>query len=174
MVDFDVQRCTRRCHRTGRELLPGESVYSVLVRNGERVERQDFAAEAWTVPPEEALGWWKSKLPESSARKSTLAPNDVLLAYFEQQLGVPGAEELTYVMALLMIRRRILRLDETVAAEGGGETLVLFCQRNEREYRVPVAMPSDERARAIQEQLAPLLFSEASPADAEAATAVAS
>ena len=37
MLDFDIQRFTRHCHATGRELSPGEAFYSVLVSEGERL-----------------------------------------------------------------------------------------------------------------------------------------
>ncbi len=35
---------------------------------------------------------------------------------------------------------------------------VLYCPRNEREYRVAVASPSPTRVEEIQQQLAELLF----------------
>jgi hypothetical protein len=161
MLEFEVQRCTRRCAKSDRELQPGEAFFSVLVPQGASVVRLDFAVDAWEGPPEGALGWWQSRLPEANAHKMHWAPNDVMLHYFEELEGRPDQADARYVLALLMVRRRILRLEATETDDGGGETLVLFCSRNDTEYRLAATMPSAERAAEIQNELAKLLYSEA-------------
>ncbi len=85
-MDFEVQRFTRRCAATDRELAPGELFYSVLLAEGAEVVRHDYAAEAWNGPPVEALGWWKSQLPAADAKpkKPQWAPNDVMLRLFDE------------------------------------------------------------------------------------------
>ena len=55
-----------------------------------------------------------------------------------------------------MVRRRIARVERT-EEEAGRKTLVLFCPRNEQEYRVAEVLPTPERAAAIQQHLAELL-----------------
>ena len=63
-----------------------------------------------------------------------------------------------YVLALLLIRRRVVRLEETERDEQGREVSVLYCPRRETTYRVVVELPTDERTDEIQEELARLLF----------------
>ncbi len=161
MLDFEVQRCTRRCAKTDRELKPGETFFSVLTAASGAVVRADYSAETWEGPPEGAVGWWKSQMPDPSAKKLHWAPNDVMLHYFEQLDGHDDKVDVRYVLALLLIRRRIVRLEETEKDEQGREVLVLHCPRNENEYRVPVVMPDDQRAHEIQAELAQLLFADA-------------
>jgi hypothetical protein len=159
VIDFDVQRCTRRCAALERELAPGETFYSVLVPQGPDVVRRDYSAEAWQGPPECSIGWWKSQMPDASGvKKGTLAPSDVLLDYFERLEGDATRQDLRYVLALLMIRRRIMRLEDTERNEAGQETLVLFCSRNEAEYRTPAVMPNKDREAEIQKELEALLY----------------
>ena len=62
------------------------------------------------------------------------------------------------ILALLLTRRRILRLEETEKDEQGRETMILYCPRNENEYSVAAVMPTAERVKEIQEELASLLF----------------
>ena len=164
MLDFEVQRCSRRCHKTNRELQPGETVYSVLVAEGAAVLRHDYAAEAWEGPPAEAVGWWKAKMPDAQSKRIHWAPNDVLLHYFLQLEGRPDQPDMRYVLTLLMIRRRVVRLEDTAREPSGQEVLVVFCPRNETEYRVPVVTPDQERTRQLQDELAQLLFADSPPA----------
>jgi hypothetical protein len=157
MLDFEIQRCSRRCSVTDRELKNGETCYSALVPRGGDVVRLDYAAESWPGPPEEAIGWWKSTVVDPNAGRPHWAPNDVMLNYFERLLEEPGADDARYVLALLLVRRRIVRVERSERDADGREQLVIYCPRNEREFRVAEAMPSAERALQIQQQLAELL-----------------
>ena len=91
LLDFEIQRCTRRCAATDRALEPGEICYSVLESRGADIIRKDYSKSAWSGPPAEAFGWWKSRIPELSAKRIKLAPNDVLVELFEQLAERPTA-----------------------------------------------------------------------------------
>ena len=158
MLDFEVQRFTRKCAQTDRELQPGDVFYSVLVAEGAAVVRRDYLADTWEGPPPNAIGLWKSQVPDVHNKKMHWAPNDVILHYFEQLASEPDKADIRYVLALLMVRRRIVRLEDTETDEQGQENYVLYCPRNEREYRVAVVTPPEPRIGQIQNELAELLF----------------
>jgi hypothetical protein len=158
MLDFEVHRCTRKCCETEAILQPGDAFYSALVAQGSHVIRKDYCAAAWTGPPAGSLGWWKSHVPDIHSHRMHWAPNDVILHYFEQLDEVESQADMRYVLALLMIRRRIVRLEDTQCDQSHGEVFVLYCPRNEREYRVVVASLTPRRVEEIQNQLAELLF----------------
>jgi hypothetical protein len=160
ILDYEIQRCTRHCASSGRELLEGEPFYSVLLPRGATLERLDYAAEAWNGPPPDALGWWKSQMPTREAKKAQLAPSDVLLEFFTGLADQPEQADVRYVVALLLIRRRILRLEETHTDDNGQETLVLYCHRDESMHRVPVVLPDEGRADRIQAELSRLLYAQ--------------
>jgi hypothetical protein len=161
MLDFEVQCCSRRCCKTDREFKPGDCFYSVLVAEGADVVRYDYCADAWEGAPDTAVGWWRSQMPQSSAKTTHWAPHDVVLHYFEQLENRPDKEDVRYVLALLMLRRRIVRLEQTETDASGREVMVLYCPRNESQYRTAVETPRDERVREIQEELAQLLLADA-------------
>jgi len=159
-MDYQVQRCSRHCWKTGREFVEGEEFYSALVVERAEVNRLDYAADAWDGPPEGSLGWWKSRMPSRDSNRLHWAPNDVLLEVFRELADNPAAADTRYVMALLLVRRRVCRLEET-EHEDGEEMLVLYCPRDEETYRVPVVALDDARVQAIQDELAALLFADA-------------
>jgi hypothetical protein len=159
MLDFELHRCTRQCCETEAILQPGDEFYSALVVQGAQVIRRDYAAAAWKGPPEGTLGWWKAQVPDIQSRRMFWAPNDVMAHYFEQLYEQADApQDLCYVLTLLMIRRRVVRLEDTERDDDGHETFVLYCPRNEREYRVAVVTPTPERIGEIQQHLGALLF----------------
>ena len=158
-MDFEVQRCTRRCAVTEREFKPGETFYSAILPDGGGVKRVDYAVDGWQGPPENAIGHWRSQMPDLNTQKVHWAPSDVILHYFCQLDDEPENADTRFVLALLMIRRRILRLEENQTDDDGQEAMVLFCTKNDQEYRVKITDPSPDKVIAIQDELAELLFS---------------
>jgi hypothetical protein len=98
-------------------------------------------------------------MPDNSARKVTWAPHDAILGYFHELTESPAQEDELYVLALLMIRRRIVRLEETERDDDGREIMHLYCPSEESEFQVPVVEPTPQRIEEIQAELASLLFS---------------
>jgi len=166
LLDFEVQRCTRRCAATDRPLEHGELCYSVLESQGAEIVRKDYCAEAWQGPPQEAFGWWKSRIPEPSAKKIKLAPNEVLLELFDQLSEQPDRADMRYVLALLLMRRRVLRVETPgeathQPADNDVETIAVYCPKREATYELPAVMPSETRIDEIQQQLSELLIADA-------------
>ncbi|MCR4411224.1 MAG: hypothetical protein NUV77_02225 [Thermoguttaceae bacterium] len=159
-MDYDVLRCTRQCARTGRDLAPGEEFFSVVLEQGTGLARLDFSREAWQGPPEGAIGWWKTQVPLPDANRPQRAPNDLMLEVFERLEGQSDRADYRYLLALLLLRRRVFRLEEQEHDALGREILVLFCPRRDATYRVPVVVPDQSRTELLQDELARLLFGE--------------
>lgn len=160
-MDYEIQRCTRRCAATERELAPGEEFFSVLIAEGAELKRLDYSTDAWEGPPENATGWWRSRMPSATQNRMHWAPNDVMLHFFEELESQPDRLDMRFVLALLLVRRRVLREEDRIRDSQGREVTVLFCPRNERTYEVPTVLPSASRVEQIQEELAQLLFAKA-------------
>lgn len=160
-MDYEVERFTRQCATTGRALAEGEEFYSVLVAERGQVRRRDYSVAAWRGPPVEAIGWWKSRVPTPQARRARLAPADVLLNLLRELEGVAGQEELRYLLALWLVRRRQLRLEETRYESQGEEVLMLYSPRLDVRLEVAAVPPGPERTAELEAYLRQLLFAEA-------------
>lgn len=158
--EYEFHRCSRKCAATGREIKPGELFYSALIERPAGLERIDFGVDDWQGPPADAIGWWKSRLPDNStSHQPCLAPNDQMLNLVEQWEDAADSVELRYLITLLLIRRRVLRHEETEHDEGG-ENMIVYCPRREKTYRVRVASLNEDRIETIEESLVELLFPE--------------
>ena len=156
-MDYEVQHSSRRCSVTGREFAPGEIYYSAVAAKGAEVIRCDYAADAWQGPPENTIGWWKSQVPDRTTNKKHWAPNDVMLQFWDELATQPDKQDMRYVLTLLLVRRRVFRLEEEKFDEQGGEMLVVECPRREATYEIAAVMPEAGRINQIQEELAALL-----------------
>ena len=113
IAEYKVNRCSRRCAAEDRPLRDGEWFYSVVIDNGQDEQdliRRDYSAGAWTEPPPGTIGWWKSRMPESGQRKMVLAADPVLVDSLRQMEHDELRRPLAYLLALTLLRRRIVRL----------------------------------------------------------------
>lgn len=156
-MEYEVQHCTRRCSTSGREIAPGEVYFSVLVVEDNELKRYDYAVDAWPGPPETAVGWWKSRLPQRNTVKKHWAPNDVMLDFWDRLADQADKQDMRYVLTLLLVRRRVFRVEEEKLDPNGSEVLVVHCPRRDATYEVLAVEPSPPRIDQIQDELATLL-----------------
>jgi len=159
LMDLKLHRPQGACASTGRGFAAGEIFYSALVRNAGGIERLDMSAEAWQGPPEGVIAWWRSRYPMAGEAGPTLAPIDVLLDALERLEESGDDEPLRYLLALQLLRRRVLRVVEPPDAPPSTEELVLACRKRDREYRVRTVGPAEAAAQGVETRLAALLWS---------------
>lgn len=162
MMDFQIKRTTRRCHETDRELKPGESFYSDLVKQDGELLRRDICEEAWKGPDEASIGWWRARIPANDSGKVYWAPRDVLISYFETLQQNEKHAPIAFVMALLLIRKRILKLVDSEEKDGQ-EQLEIHCSRDKKTWNVPVVDLTPQQVTEIQQELAQQLFMDHPP-----------
>lgn len=168
VIEFEVQRCTRRCAATNRPFAPGEVYYSALRNSEQGVVRRDYCETSWH-PPQDAIAWWRSRAPDGGPSGAKLAPNEVLLRLFDEWADEPTRAEARYVLALLLVRRKVFRMREPRVAFGGEESqepantdlLHVECPSRDQEYQLAVASPDATHAQTIQAELNQLLFADA-------------
>ena len=115
-MDYDLRQVSRICAGTGEPLSGGELCWSVLVEGNGKLIRQDYSAKAWTGPPEGAIGYWQCLVPADTAAVQKKIDVDSLFDYFVQLCESPNPVEQNYqyVLALLLLRKRRLNLEETI------------------------------------------------------------
>jgi hypothetical protein len=154
MTEYQIQPNTKRCAASGRELQPGEKFYSVLLDEGGKFVRQDFAGEAWHGPPANAFSFWAGRVPTAERGRKLRIDDDLLLDCFQRLDGQtePGQVNFRYVVALLLMRRKRLKFEEA-RVENGREILRLRCARTGAAYPVVNPRLGEEEMAAVQEEV---------------------
>jgi hypothetical protein len=154
MLDYQIQPNTRRCSATGRDLKPGERYYSVLLDEDGKFVRRDYSAEAWQGAPPGAFSFWLGRIPSGDAKKRPPIDDELLLDCFARLEGdtEPGRVNFRFVLALLLMRRKRFKLEESVV-EDGDEVLVMRCTRSGAQHRVVNPQLTDEQIADVQEEV---------------------
>lgn len=165
MLNFDFKRSSSRCSISGREFEVGEQYISVLVDDDGQMVRQDICTDRWTGPPKNCIGWWQSRVPDLTKGKVYWAPRDVLISFFDHLLEQGNAPDKTYVMAILLMQKKHLKLLDTTKTPQG-EVMELMDTSARQKYEIPVIEIGAERIEQIQTEFAEKLFTDIVPSQA--------
>lgn len=160
--EYKVSRCSRHCHAQNRPLREGEWYYSVVLGSGEDCIRQDYSAESWTDPPEGTIGWWKNRMPTADEKKLVLAPAEVLIDLLRQMGEFPAKAKSRYLLALMLMRRKILRPAAVVAGKPPSPDLLrVEVLIDGSVIEVPTCEITRSESDALRDELNELLYCEA-------------
>lgn len=171
--EYKINRCTRQCFALQRPLKEGEWYYSVIVENGDDFERRDYSVEGWTEPPEDAVGWWKKQMPKADEKKLVLAPPEVLVDLLRQMEQFPARAKSRYLLALMLMRKRMIRpvptvpnesdVDDGTSSESGilPQTMIVEVIADGSRIEIPTASIGKSESETLRDELNDLLYCEA-------------
>lgn len=158
---WSISRRTGTCAASGRAFEDGERHVSLLRVAEGVLERVDLSMEAWREEQEriaaeggdEPLLFWTTR-HAAEARKTVQLDLDSLDRLFLQLEGRPEREvrELRYVLCLLLMRKRRVKV-ERVVRKDGEESFLVKRPRDDQRYTVYVYDFEPEQLDALRAQL---------------------
>ena len=154
MTEYQIQPNTRVCAVTGKSLEVGERFFTALLEEGDHFIRKDFSHEAWQGPPPHAFSFWTGVVPAADENRKPRFDDDLLEECFHRLDGQadPSRVNFRYVVALLLVRRRRLKFEET-KVEGGVEKIRVRCARTGEHFEVTNPRLGDEEMTQVQEEV---------------------
>ncbi|MCH7632853.1 MAG: hypothetical protein IIB59_06535 [Planctomycetes bacterium] len=161
---WEVESASGRCSVTGRPLQEGEEFYTVLFEVGESFRRADYSLEAWSGPPEEAFCHFKTRVPVKEQRKKLLVDNELLIHFFQRLADEtdPLRVQFRFVLALILMRKRLLRYDGSSVVDGV-EIWKMLLASDRSEYPVVNPRLTDDQIEGVSGQLSAVLHGDMGP-----------
>ena len=160
MESREVVKSTGVCAATGRELAEGEEYYAVLFEEGDSFRRVDYTLESWTEPPAGAYCYFKTRIPvHQEKQKQSLLIDDAMLISFFCRLAEetePVRLQFRFVLALILMRKRLLRYEQTVP-DAGREYWQMRLTREKSLHRVLNPQLTDGQIEGVSQQLGSIL-----------------
>lgn len=153
-MEYHFKPMGRTCAATGQELVPGTLCHSVVVERDGELIRLDFSEDGWTGPPDGSVGHWRCLAPEPAEPKPRVLDPEALMQYFEQlsEDGNPVQEKFRYVVALLLLQKRRLRLDGS-RLDGEIEYLQVIGSHGEGPFEVREQPLQPDEIESLQREL---------------------
>jgi len=169
---WDVERTSGVCAQTGEPIQEGEAFYSVLFEEGDSFRRADYGLAAWDGPPEGAFCYYKTRMAVKEKRKKTFVDNEMLRAFFLKLAGEtePARVRFRFVIALILMRKRILRYEHAVTTDGV-EVWHMRLTRDPTVHKVVNPRMSEDQIEEVSGQLSEILHADMGEWDIEDAAA---
>jgi hypothetical protein len=156
MNEWRIHRREPSCARCERAFAEGDRIFSMLYLEGERLRREDHCEACFEEPaePEGELLFWRTR--HSLDRRARFAVDfEAIEELFLALEGVrePARRELRYLLALLLLRKKRLKL-VGVRRQPSGETLCVRRPRRQEEFEVLVFELDSARVSSLQAELA--------------------
>jgi hypothetical protein len=155
---WKIEKGPGRCVKSNVEIREGDPYYAVLFEDGESFRREDYAIDAWQGQPEGAYCFFKTKMPIKEKKKKLLIDDDMLVEFFKR-LGSetqPTKLQFRFVLALILMRKRILKYDET-ECDGDREYWLMRLRKEEKPRRVLNPKLTDDEIEGVSTQLGAIL-----------------
>jgi hypothetical protein len=155
MTDYEIQGPARVCAATGRELRAGDGFHAVLSEQGGKFVRTDYAADAWTGPPEGAVAHWSGKVRAAEKPRKPVVNDDLLIGCFDRLKGStdPDGLNFRYVAALLLMRRKRFKFEDAARDEHGRDVMILKDARGGAVHHVTDPRLTDEQIATVQTEV---------------------
>jgi hypothetical protein len=158
MAEWNVGKTAGTCCVTQKQLVENEEHYSALFETNEGFERRDYCLEAWAGPPDEAICFWKARVPAKEEKKRMFVDDDVLMNFFMRLADAEDPLKLNFrfVLGLILMRKRLLKYEQTVR-EDNAEFWVMQFVKDKTPHRVLNPSLDDAQIREVSGQLTAIL-----------------
>jgi len=173
---FHIESSRRTCLTCGRVFQPTEEYLSGLVevepdeKHPHGMARRDFCPDHWVQEGQGWVAYWRTRVPvpEEPKKKRLVIDDDRLLDVFFRLADTtdPLKLDLRYVIGLMLIRKRRLKLEGT-KRRGGEAVLRVRKSRSKEVHDLLDRKLSDEAIIGVSQEIGTLLDLMDSPAATE-------
>lgn len=157
-TDWSMPGPGQRCAGCQRRFEPGEALRAHLYQDEAGYRRHDYCHACQPPTTSRPLAVWTTRRREPASGKSRGLDWEGVYRLFEQleDPAEPSKVQLRFLLGLLLWRKKILRLEESLGA-GGLEVCGYIEPRTGRRYRVARPELDENRLEELSAQLEQLL-----------------
>ena len=168
--EYDIAKTQGQCSACEKDLPAGEEYTATLVEAApdaeEEFERRDFCTACWQQRDEGdddgTYCVWQTRPPQPQEKKKLFVDNELLINFFQRLEGddEPGRINFRFVLALILMRKRLLIYDRMTRNDDGTETWTMRLKGADEVHEVLNPQMDEEKITAVSEQLGQILEGE--------------
>ena len=158
-MDWEIAKSQQKCQACERVFQEQEEYFSGLYDQDNKFIRKDFCAECWEKQARETLySFWKTRCIPKEEKVKKFVDDSVIMDFFTrlQDAQDPAKKNFRYVLALLLMRKRLLKFDDIKKGEGG-EALILRYPAEDRVFEVYNPQLTEEQIMQVTEEVGQIL-----------------
>jgi len=163
--EYNISRPTGTCAGCDRAFEVGDGFFTILKDTDEELARNDFCLDCWDKNPQQGegiLGVWRGKIPAKQEKKRVFIDDELLVSFFSSLEGTedPSRISLRFVVALALMRKRLLSYDGVTTTPDGREMWKMSLRKVEKPFMVANPHLDEEKIAEVSQRLGEILNGE--------------
>lgn len=159
--EWNIAKSNQTCQLCEAKFGVGASYFSAIFVRAEGFERRDFCLSCFQDRrPENVYSYWKTAVPDAEEEDARPKVDlDSVLDFFRRLDGDADAKRIAfrYVLALMLTRKKVFKLDGSERREDGSEVLVFAARKGGEKHAVVQPDIDENEIGAVSEELGQLL-----------------
>jgi hypothetical protein len=159
-MDWEIAKSGRQCAACERAFAEGEDLFSGLYDENTAFVRRDYCGPCWqSVTPDKLYSFWRTRVPPRDEPPKRFVDDDVLLNFFYRLEGESDELKVNfrYVLALLLVRKKLLKLTTVRRDPDSKEWLILHDRQEGRDHEVLNPQLTAEQVISVTDECGRLL-----------------
>jgi hypothetical protein len=158
-MDWEIGSTSLACAGCNNPFAEEQEIFSALYDERPIFARRDYCAECWPRQDRQPVfSYWQTRIPKRNAPVRRFVDDDVVLDFFKRLEGSPEPAKIgfRYVLGLLLMRKKALKLKEFRRSEAGA-ALILHDRLRDCDYEVADPNLSEEQIRQMTGEINQIL-----------------
>ncbi len=160
---YKITPATGSCCKCSREFEEGQDFVAAVREEGEELVRDDYCSECWPSAADagdkDYFAIWQAKMPQKQEKKKLFVDDDVLSDFFVRLGDQPERVSFRFVLALVLMRKKILSYEGATRKDGRDVWLMRF-KGDKKQYEVTDPHMTEEKISQVSRQLGQILAGE--------------
>ena len=150
-MDWEIGSTSLVCTGCNKPFAEEQEIFSALYDERPIFARRDYCTECWPRQDRQPVfSHWQTRMPKRDAPVRRFVDDDVVMDFFQRLDGSqePVKVSFRYVLGLLLMRKKVLKLKELRRTETGA-ALVLHDRVRDRDYEVADPNLTEEQIQQV-------------------------
>lgn len=158
-MDWNIVKTSGACGRCEKTLQEEEIIYSCLFLGNAAFSRTDFCGDCWNNKADiPFFSFWKTRIPKKDESKKRVVDNLAILNLFlrlgenERYRDEPWAKNMRYVLALFLMRKKLLKL-QNQGSDDMGDFMELYSAEEDKLFKIHNPKLSEEEVTRLNDEI---------------------
>ena len=158
MSEWNIKRGDQKCTACAHEFAEQEEYFSALYDENRQFVRRDYCLRCWDGQEREKMfSFWRTRVPVKE-QETRIVDDEILMNFFLRLQGETEPMKLNfrYVLALLLMRKKLLKLED-IRYDERGEALVLKHRDEDKRFVVHNPQLTEEQIQQVTGEVGKIL-----------------
>ena len=164
--EYNISKSNCQCAACQKAMQPTQEYMATVHETDEDFAREDYCMECWSAKSSEGqadiVGVWRATIPQAQEKKKLFVDDELLVNFFQrlEQATEPAKINFRFVLALVLMRKKMLVYDRMLRKEDGSEVWTMHFKGSDQIHEVIDPKMDEDKIAQVSQHLGEILQGE--------------